>query len=565
MHLMPELIIRYLGRAPERFELNRVRITIGRSARNDLCLADPFASRVHAEIRREGDQYLLRDLNSANGTYYAGVRIAGPVPLSDRGIICIGETEIEFRDETSRTSALAIDEEARAYLPEATISLSSSDRTTSGLLEAIEAARRQRAQKREEDRHEVQRGELLALISKVGITLLASATLDETLHQVASLVFEAVPADRCMIMMRDSDGGELQVRVAETRERRGEVGEFRISRSVVDEVIGRGRSVLTSDAEHDPRFAHTTTVRGIRSVLAVPLGVEDRIFGMVYADSPLQEVRFTEDHLKILTTLASVAAIRVENARLAEEQIKRQRLEQELQLAREIQQSFQPAAPPRVKGYELEGISFPCYEIGGDYYDFIERPDGRLVIVLGDVSGKGTSAALLMSSLHAAVRAHVFLHESPVEVVKEINRYLTMCIPSNRFVTLFYAEIEPSTGQLSFVNAGHNPPLLARASGETELLAASGIPLGIFEEARFVSGSAQLKDGDALILYSDGISEARNAQGEEFGLDRLARTVIENNHLPAAALRDQIEGALSRFTQGAQATDDITLVIVKKL
>src|SRR5690606_5516328 len=116
-----------------------------------------------------------------------------------------------------------------------------------------------------------------------------------------SLVFEAVPADRCMIMMRDSDGGELQVRVAETRERRGEVGEFRISRSVVDEVIGRGRSVLTSDAEHDPRFAHTTTVRGIRSVLAVPLGVEDRIFGMVYADSPLQEVRFTEDHLKILT------------------------------------------------------------------------------------------------------------------------------------------------------------------------------------------------------------------------------------------------------------------------
>lgn len=562
---MPELIIRYLGRAPERFELNRVRITIGRSARNDLCLADPFASRVHAEIRREGDQYLLRDLNSANGTYYAGVRIAGPVPLSDRGIICIGETEIEFRDETSRTSALAIDEEARAYLPEATISLSSSDRTTSGLLEAIEAARRQRAQKREGDRHEVQRGELLALISKVGITLLASATLDETLHQIASLVFEAVPADRCMIMMRDSDGGELQVRVAETRERRGEVGEFRISRSVVDEVIGRGRSVLTSDAEHDPRFAHTTTVRGIRSVLAVPLGVEDRIFGMVYADSPLQEVRFTEDHLKILTTLASVAAIRVENARLAEEQIKRQRLEQELQLAREIQQSFQPAAPPRVKGYELEGISFPCYEIGGDYYDFIERPNGRLVIVLGDVSGKGTSAALLMSSLHAAVRAHVFLHESPVEVVKEINRYLTMCIPSNRFVTLFYAEMEPSTGQISFVNAGHNPPLLARASGETELLAASGIPLGIFEEARFVSGSAQLKDGDALILYSDGISEARNAQGEEFGLDRLTRTVIENNHLPAAALRDQIEGALSRFTQGAQAIDDITLVIVKKL
>src|SRR6185503_13133310 len=231
-------------------------------------------------------------------------------------------------------------------------------------------------------------GDLLALISKLGITVLASATLNETLEQIVALVFEAVPADRCLIMMRDEGSTEdLRVAVARLRDRAGEVGEIRVSRNVLDEVVIRGKSVLTSDAQHDPRFASGTVVlQGVRSVLAVPLGVSEKVFGIIYADSPIAEGRFTEDHLKVLTTLASVAAIRVENARLLEVRLERERLERELQLAMEIQQRFQPTAPPVVNGYELQGISFPCYEIGGDYYDFIEREDGRLVIALGDVS-----------------------------------------------------------------------------------------------------------------------------------------------------------------------------------
>src|SRR5205814_733436 len=225
-------------------------------------------------------------------------------------------------------------------------------------------------------------------------------TLNETLEQVVSLVFESVPADRCMVMMRDDKNPELKVAVARLRDRVGEVGEIRISRSVIDEVVANGKSVLTSDAQADPRFAGgTVMLQGVRSVLAVPLGVGANVFGIVYADSPLAEGRFTGDHLKLLTTLASVASIRVENARLAEEQMERQRLEREQQVASEIQQRFLPAAAPQLEGWELQGISFPCYEIGGDYYDFIRREDGKLVIALGDVSGKGTAAALLMSSL----------------------------------------------------------------------------------------------------------------------------------------------------------------------
>jgi serine phosphatase RsbU (regulator of sigma subunit) len=561
---MAELIVRFPDRPPDHFPLGRLRITLGRSARNDLCVPDPFASRVHAEVRREGDEYFLQDLGSANGTLYNGAAVQGTVPLTAGGRIQIGETEIVFDDGTYNSSmgATMITDNSSS-IPEATIALASGDRTTSGLLEAIEGART----KPEEivAARTAKQGDLLALISKVGITLLASASLNETLDQIVSLVFEAVPADRCLLMMRDEASEDLRVAVARLRDRVGEVGEIRVSRNVLDEVVIRGKSVLTSDAQHDPRFASGTVVlQGIRSVLAVPLGVADKVFGIIYADSPIAEGRFTEDHLKLLTTLASVAAIRVENARLLEAQLQQERLERELQLAMEIQQRFQPTAPPIVPGYELQGISFPCYEIGGDYYDFIERDDGRLVIALGDVSGKGTAAALLMSSLHAAVHAQAGSHETLVETISAVNRYLADNIPPNRFVTLFYAELDPASGALSFLNAGHNPPLIVHSAGTVEQLASGGLPLGIKRDAEYREGRTQLQMGDVLVIYSDGVTEAASPSGEEFGPTRLYEVVSRNIDASAAGVRDRIESALTKFSQGTQAADDITLVIVKR-
>ncbi len=562
---MPELIVKYPDRAPDRFPLGRLRITLGRSARNDLCIPDPFASRVHAEVRREGEEYFLQDLGSANGTLYNGGSVEGTVPLTSGGRIQIGETEIVFDDGTYHSSmgATMITDNSSTSLPEATIALASGDRTTSGLLEAIEGARSQ------PDAREVARaareGDLLALISKVGITLLSSSTLEQTLEQIVALVFEAVPADRCLLMMRDVHSEEMKVAVARLRDRVGEVGEIRVSRNVMDEVVIKGKSVLTSDAQHDPRFASGTVVlQGVRSVLAVPLGVSEKVFGIIYADSPIAEGRFTEDHLKVLTTLASVAAIRVENARLVEARFQQERLERELQLAMEIQQRFQPTAPPVVPGYEFQGISFPCYEIGGDYYDFIKRDDGRLVIALGDVSGKGTAAALLMSSLHASIHAQTGSHDTLVETISAVNRYLAENIPSNRFVTLFYAELDPESGALSFLNAGHNPPLIVHAAGTVEQLASGGLPLGIKADADYREGRTTLQPGDVLVIYSDGVTEAASPSGEEFGPTRLYEVVSRNVESSAAGIRDRIESALTKFSQGTQAADDITLVIAKR-
>src|SRR5687768_2106724 len=472
---MAQLILQNGLNGDERIPIARLRTTIGRSARSDVCIPDAFASRLHAEIRQEGDSFWLLDLGSANGTRLNGSPVNASLPLFSGGEIQIGETRIRFEGDqqiSKNISATLISDATDRLDPANTIALTSKRYPTAEILDSSLASRT----------------DLLGLISKVGVALLSSSGLDDTLNQVASLVFEAVPAERCVIMLQDETAADgMKIMVARVRGKDEQIEEVRISRTVMDEVLKNGKSVLTSDAQHDPRYAsQTMALSGIRSVLAVPLSVDERnIFGLIYADSPTYEATFSEEHLNILTTLASVASIRVENARLLEERFERERMEHELQLATEIQQRFQPSAMPTTDGYEFQGISFSCYEIGGDYYDFIERPDGRMLIALGDVSGKGTAAALLMSSLHAAIHGQVSAGSSLEQIVDSVNRYLAENTPSNRFVTLFAAELDPGLGKLRYINAGHNPPLIGRMDGSIEQLSSGGFPLGIIPSAEF--------------------------------------------------------------------------------
>lgn len=550
---MPQLIVKTSDRPTDKIYLSRLRTTIGRSARSDVCIPDAFASRLHAEVRKEGDAFWLQDLGSANGTRYNGSAVSLPIPLTAGGEIQIGETVIIFEDErlTASKNSTLIADNTQALDPSMTISFNRQASPTSEILDSQFSTRT----------------ELLALISKVGVALLSSSGLDETLNQVASLVFEAVPAERCVIMLRDAAAEDgMKITVARTRGKEEKIEEVRISRTVMEEVMEKGKSVLTADAQHDPRYAsQTMLLLGIRSVLAVPLSVGDNeVFGIVYADSPTESATFSKEHLDILTTLASVAAIRVQNASLLEERFEKERIKHELELATEIQQSFQPSAPPVMPGYEFQGISFSCYEIGGDYYDFIPRHDGKMLIALGDVSGKGTAAALLMSSLHAAIHGQVAAKTSLLQTVKSVNEYLAENTPSNRFVTLFVAELEPTTGVLSYINAGHNPPLIAHLNGTVQQIDSGGFPLGILPMAEFEVGEAKLESGESLVIYSDGVSEANNLNGDEFGMERLTQVISKNLKSSAAGLRDKVESALSAFTQTAPANDDITMVIVKR-
>ena len=551
---MPQLIFKNTDRTAEIVQLSKLRTTIGRSARSDICIPDAFASRLHAEVRKEGDGFWLQDLGSANGTRYNGAPVKTSVPLLSGGEIQIGETTIVFDDQKASdvSGSTLISDHTEALDPSKTISFQHRKIPTTELLKGQFSSRT----------------ELLGLISKVGVALLSASGLDETLNQVASLVFEAVPAERCVIMLRDEENnGAMKIKVARIRGKEEVIEEVRVSRTVMEEVLNNGKSVLTADAQHDPRFAsQTMALSGIRSVLAVPLSVDERnVFGLIYADSPTYEATFSEEHLNILTTLASVASIRVENATLLESRIERERMEHELELATEIQQRFQPAGPPIVPGYEFQGISFSCYEIGGDYYDFIERHDGKMLIALGDVSGKGTAAALLMSSVHAAMHAQVSANSSLEQTITSVNQYLAENTPANRFVTLFAAELDPATGVLRYINAGHNPPLIGRVDGSIVQLSSGGFPLGIMPTAEFELGETILNPGESLVVYSDGVSEANNIKDEEFGMERLSEVVQNNLSSSAAGMRDKVESALSAFTQTAPANDDITLVIVKRI
>jgi serine phosphatase RsbU (regulator of sigma subunit) len=247
------------------------------------------------------------------------------------------------------------------------------------------------------------------------------------------------------------------------------------------------------------------------------------------------------------------------------EALEKRRMDEELEVAAEIQMRLQPVVPPIVEGWEIIGVSTPCLEVGGDYYDFFKRKkDNRLVIALGDVAGKGVGAALLMSSLHAAVRAQSQMRASVVEVMSEINQYIYENTPSNEFLTLFYAELDPKSARLVYSNAGHNPPILGRCSGEIVRLEAGGLPIGISPEASYSERAVVFSPGDVLVIYSDGISESVNGEDEEFGESRLIEVVRQNLDCPASCLRDRINEALRRFAGAAPPEDDMSLIILKR-
>ncbi|HZS07276.1 MAG TPA: SpoIIE family protein phosphatase [Blastocatellia bacterium] len=575
---MPRLIVRTTNaNADSMVEITRQRLTIGRSARNDLCLEDPFSSRLHAEVRQRDDGIWVSDLGSANGTFLNGHRLTSPARLRNGDRIRIGETEIELSERADtapargQTSILYSEPQGQLPSPEATITAESRN-SASNLLSVLDSTQKTQVRAAMGNLALEQR-DVLTIISRVSLTLLSPLSLDETLLQVLDSIFEALPADRGYIMLietpAESGGNEPQLicKAMKTRSQMTQAdSEIKLSRSITEQVIQKGTSVLTSDALHDPRFQERKSIMlgGIRSVMAVPLAVAGRVSGMIYVDSPFGTSRFTEQDLQLLTLISGVAAIRIENVRLLEDQQEKQRLEKELAVASEIQLRLLPETPPNIPGYELIGVSFPCYEVGGDYYDFFLKRDGRYLIALGDVSGKGTGAALLMSSLHAAVHAQATTRLSGCEVVSEINQYIYDNTPANRYVTFFYSELDPRTNQLTYINAGHNAPLLVRDSGEVTRLDVGGFPVGITPDCEYREGWVQMEPGDVLVIYSDGVTEGQNEQGDEFGEPRLIEVVQRNRERSAPGIRDRLDEALTRFVGKATAVDDLTMVILKR-
>jgi len=237
----------------------------------------------------------------------------------------------------------------------------------------------------------------------------------------------------------------------------------------------------------------------------------------------------------------------------------------DMQQAAQIQARLLPSAPPTVAGLDMAGKTLACRTVGGDYYDFLKFPDGRVGMLVGDVAGKGMPASLLMSSLQARVQV---LFEDSADLANKIARLnKTTCqnCPENRFITFFMSVADPATGELAYVNAGHNPPLLVRASGGFEALEGGGMILGIMPKAVYQERQAALLPGDVLVLFSDGVTEATDPRGQEFGEERLASLVCKLRDRPSSEIVDQILQAVLSFSEGAPAADDITVVIARKV
>jgi sigma-B regulation protein RsbU (phosphoserine phosphatase) len=330
---------------------------------------------------------------------------------------------------------------------------------------------------------------------------------------------------------------------------------------VAGNVLINGKGVIINNVELAPEFIEGPNK--ISSLLCIPLKVEEKIIGVMNISSEAP-VTYTAGDLKLATALASQAAVSIENARLQAERLERERMMQELEIARNIQQSLLPDNTPVVEGADVTALSLPAKQVGGDFFDFIPISDNKLGLVIADVSGKGVPAALFMALSRALMRANSLNDPRVSHSVIQTNRLILDCATSGLFVTLFYAIINTQTRTLKYVSAGHNPPILYKnRTGDIQMLEADGIALGVMDDIELEEKEITLEEDDLLVLYTDGVTEATNLQDEEFGEQRLIQYISEHHTLSASQLIMHIKDAAMSFAGEAPQFDDFTLMIVK--
>ena len=413
-------------------------------------------------------------------------------------------------------------------------------------------------------------GDRLELLYRLSQTFNSSLDLDEVLNRVMDEVIAVTRAERGFVML--CEGDRLVFRAARGLDRQTiEQPRFEISRSIADQVAREGRPVLTSNAQSDARFSMRQSVVGLslRSILCVPFETKGQVLGVIYVDNRLIAGIFTEEDLELLRSIASSAAIAIENARLYQVAVEKGRLERELQMAREVQTGLLPHEAPQIPGWEFVGRWLPARQVAGDFYDFIPGHDGRLGLVIADVADKGTPAALFMALSRSIIRGSVGPAPSPRDGIVHANRLLCADSVGGMFVTVFYGLLDPASGELTYVNAGHNPPLLCKQSdhdgqdGPT-LLTRTGMALGVLPDTPFEQVTLRLDPGDCLLLYTDGVTDATGVGEERFGLERLQGVLARHRGAPAAAVVAALERALDSFTGSAAPFDDVTILAVKR-
>ncbi len=335
---------------------------------------------------------------------------------------------------------------------------------------------------------------------------------------------------------------------------------LKLGEGFIGHVAETAEPMISPDVRNDPIYINAR--RETRSEMVAPIISNTEVIGVFDLESD-QLNAYSDDDLQVLMLLASQVAIIIEKVMLHEQLIEKKRLQGQLEVARQVQLELLPARDPELAGYDISAYNYPTEEVSGDYYDWVQIFDDQIGLVIADVSGKGVPAALLMAFLRASLRAATHIGYSPHISMAKVNYLLWESIERNQFVTAFYGILDATNKTLSYTNAGHNPPMLLDKSGNAKFIDKGSLPLGMFRDTRYHEYYLTTEPGDVLMLYTDGVTEAQNSKGEEFGRQRLADAVRANQALGARELIAAVKNVVMEWTDGLGATDDVTFFVIK--
>jgi serine phosphatase RsbU (regulator of sigma subunit) len=501
-------------------------------------IKDRFLSRRHAEIVRDDGGWILRDCGSVNGTMLNGVRVLAPLPLHPGDRIALGDSEVVFEaagDDSSHIVAIESDSAARNF----TVAVDVDERG----------------------------GERTQILNALAVEFLADRPMAELFDFILDRVAELLKPSRAAIATMDGRGDKMLFTNVKLRRTSNEQSaDLRISRTLLHDVVEGRKVVSFFEQDGDDRILRADSIiaQQIRSAVCAPLVVGDDVLGVLYLDFVGASGAVTENDIRLVAQIARFAAVTVERTRLREEALAKAKIDEELRTAYVIQSRLLPAQLPAIDGYGFAGTNRPCKTVSGDYYDVVVRPDGRIYFVVADVSGKGITAALIMSSVATAFNIFTRTDPAPADLVREINATLAPKTSPSKFVTLFAGVLDPARGVVEFTNAGHVPPLVVGAAG-VQVLSSTDMVVGLFANAGYRTQSVALAPGDSLVLFTDGVTEAENAAEEQLGLEPVAELLKTMHGAEAARILDTIDAYVRTFAGDVPAGDDVTMLALTRV
>ncbi|MDR2706134.1 MAG: SpoIIE family protein phosphatase [Planctomycetaceae bacterium] len=543
------------------FPINTDSARIGRYADCEICLDHNGVSREHARLIREKNAYYIEDLKSRNGTFLNDKQVTVKTRLHEGDLLRFCDVELIFSFDDANlanqdSSIHSISDQSRAYVDDSEIGADNTYTVKSQI---------KLADKRPVLTSANAAVKLQAMID-IGRNL--GAAVDQVLPQlVQNLLKIFLQADCAYILLNDPATNRLELKAFQHRDPNNQ-DSFRISRSILEKVAQSKAAILSDDVANDSRFEPSESIvnYSIYSIMAAPVMDYDQseVLGVIQVDARSTGRKFTYEDLDLLVSLAYQVAVSYQNAKLHEIAMTEKILEREMNIANTVQRGLLPLTPPTIPNYGFYDFYRPAKYLGGDYYDYIMLPDGRLVFALGDVSGKGVAASLLMAKLSAEVRSGLIIESTFEATVQRLNR--VFCEPrwDNRFITFFFGVLNPATNEIVFHNAGHLPPILVSPDGNVTMLGEPkiGLPLGVMDDTEYPESSFVIQNGQTLVIISDGITDAMNAQGQYFTTEGVLNYLKKVRTESVPEFGKNLINAIHSFVGREPQSDDQSLIVL---